>query len=174
MPYSDGSLRPWLLRHIQDRLTRDGPVQIVDVGAGAGLNVDFFRPHVPASQWTAIEIWRPYVDEFQLLRRYNVVITGDAREIPLPSADLYILGDVLEHMTNDEAIELWNRCREVSHFVAATLPIVHYPQGAINGNPHEEHRHHYTVNEFLVDFPGITDSTCGDVVGAFWAEGLFG
>lgn len=172
MPYSDGSLRPWLLRRIETRLETKTPLRIVDVGAGAGLNRDFFQPHLPDSHWTAIEIWEPYVEQFSLPFYYDTVITGDAREIALPSADLYILGDVLEHMEKDEALELWSRCREVSHFVAASLPIVHYPQGAVNGNPFEEHVHHYATNEFIIDFPGITDSAYGAVVGAFWAEGI--
>lgn len=154
------------------RLEVAAPLRVVDVGAGAGLYVDFLRPFLPTSHWTGIEVWEPYVSEFNLRGKYDELIIGDARELtPLPQADLYILGDVLEHMLKSEALELWQRAREVSRFVAASLPIVHYPQGAEHGNPYEEHLYHYSVNEFNIDFPGITDSAYGEVVGAFWAEG---
>ena len=172
MPYSDGSLRPWILRRIQTRLDVALPIQIVDVGAGAGLNREYLGPYLPTSHWTAIEVWEPYIERFSLPLYYDTVIRADAREIDLPPADLYIFGDVLEHMPKEDALELWERARKVSRFVAASLPIVHYPQGAVDGNPYEEHVHHYSVHEFVIDFPGITDSAYGEVVGSFWAQGL--
>jgi hypothetical protein len=169
MPYSDGSLRPWILERILKRLS---PVTVVDVGAGAGLNLDFFKPHFPGSFWTAIEVWKPYLAEFSLPQRYSLVLTGDVRELTLPPADLYILGDVLEHMEKEEAIDLWNRARAASKLLVASLPIIEWPQGAEHGNPYEEHVHHWCYSEVLVELEGISATEVTDTVGAFFAQGL--
>lgn len=172
MPYSDGSLRPQILEWIR---RDEGPRryrQVVDIGAGAGLNSDFFRPHLPDARWIGLEIWAPYVARFNLTAKYDQVFIADARERPIPPADLYILGDVLEHMEREDAISLWRECRSLGRSVVASLPIVHYPQGAEHGNPFEEHLYHWSTTEFVTAMPGVTDSIAGDVVGAFWAEGL--
>lgn len=62
---------------------------------------------------------------------------GDARQVDLPVADVVILGDVAEHMTEGEALRLWGRCAEAARrAVYLSIPIVHYPQQEIEGNPH--------------------------------------
>lgn len=174
MPYSDGSLRPWILNRILRVRANDAlPFQVVDVGAGAGLNLDFIKPFIPRSHWTAVEIWEPYVAEFGLEEKYDKVVVADAREhSALPPADLFILGDVLEHMKPDEAIELWQACRRIGSWVVASVPIVHWPQGAEHGNPYEEHVYHWGADEFFSAFPGITDLATSDLVGGFWADGI--
>jgi trans-aconitate methyltransferase len=170
VPYSDGSLRPWLLEQIQ-RLPHS-PRTVVDVGAGAGLNVDYFRPAMPGSRWTGIEVWEPYIEQFSLHQKYDSLIQADVRTLDLPEADLYVFGDVLEHMPAPDALALWSRARKVSHHLMASLPIVHYPQGAEHGNPFEEHHYHWGFNEFAGAFPGVGVAQAGVVVGAFWADGL--
>lgn len=173
MPFSDGSLRPWILEKIVDStLDVNQPVQVVDVGAGAGLLLDYLRPWTPVGRWTAIEVWEPYLKQFHLRQRYDTVILGDVREVNLPEADLYLLGDVLEHLPREHALDVWNRIRERTRYLAASLPIVHYPQGPEFGNPHEEHLYHWALEEFLDTFPGVLDSVRGVVVGGFWAAGL--
>ena len=168
MPYSDASLRPWVLGQLRDK-----PVStVVDVGAGGGSAKDFFEPWFPGSRWTAIEAWPAYVPRFLLAQRYAAVLTCDVRKTSLPPADLYIFGDVLEHMPAPDAIAVWERAREAARWLVISLPIVCYPQGAAEGNPHEAHLHHWSVQDVLDSFPGITAHQAGPVVGAFIAGGL--
>jgi hypothetical protein len=62
------------------------------------------RAAFPGAYWTAIEIWEPYVEAFGLTQKYDKVIVHDVRRMEkLPDADLYIFGDVPEHMPPDEA-----------------------------------------------------------------------
>jgi hypothetical protein len=171
VPYSDGSLRPWIAGQIGSL----SPVRsVVDVGAGAGAARDFYQ--FPGARWTAIEIWGPYVPRFQLQERYDEVLVCDARALdPLPPADLYLFGDVMEHMPAPDAVALWGRARAVARVLVINLPVLPYPQGPEHGNPYEEHVHQWDIGSVLAAFPGIIGShgpLPGSTVGAFIAGGL--
>lgn len=174
MPYSDGTLRPWIAEHLAGK-----PVMsVADVGAGAGTARDFYD--FPGARWTAIEIWPAYVTRFGLRERYDEVIVTDVRELdPLPEADLYLFGDVLEHMPEADALALWGRARKAARWLVISLPVLPYPQGPEFGNPHEEHVAQWTFASVLDSFAGIRsaagprpDLAPGTTVGAFVAEGL--
>lgn len=180
MPYSDPSCRRWILAQLLN-LRDPVPESVVDVGAGAGTAKEFYGPWLPAdwtrprAPWTAIEIWEPYVARFALNFRYQHVIRGDARELVLPEADLYLFCDVVEHMPPEDAIALWARARKVARWLVINLPVHRYEQGEMEGNPFEAHVYHWSVEEVLATFPGIVAHTGpltpGSLTGAFIAEG---
>lgn len=164
MPYSDTSTRTWVFNHLIGKEVRS----FVDLGAGAGTAKEFYGPWFPKASWTAIEAWEPYVDRFALSSRYDHLLVGDARKIDLPEADVYLVGDVLEHMSKEDALALWDRVRAVSRIQILSLPIIHYPQGAEYGNPYEEHKHHWTPVEVLSALSGKCKAyTLDTVVGSF-------
>lgn len=111
-------------------------MSVLDVGAGAGTYARFRQPE---QRWTAIEIWQPSIAQFALEQKYDHVICGDARVVPIAKHDVIILGDVLEHMDVRDAQALVTRCRQAAKYVIVSIPIGHYPQGAFDGNPYEEH-----------------------------------
>jgi|HubBroStandDraft_6_1064221.scaffolds.fasta_scaffold1051723_2 hypothetical protein len=178
MPMSDPSHRPWVLEHL--RLAYPGALslmtgQVVDVGAGFGGWREFLGPHLPRSRWTAVEIWKPYVDRFMLADRYHQVITGDVRDLdPFPPADVVIFGDVLEHMPAGDARQVWDRARAVAWRLVLGIPVRHYPQGESQGNPWEAHVTHWNPSSVEGFFPGIYARSCNVDTGAFLAEGLAG
>jgi SAM-dependent methyltransferase len=151
MPNSETSLRPWIAGQLQSRAI----ASVVDVGAGSGTAPEFYRPLGIGAHWTAIEIWPAYVTMFGLARKYDTVITGDVRETDLPPADLYLLSDVLEHMTAADAVALWGRARKAARVLVISLPCRPYPQGAVNGNPAETHVEQWDVAGVLGAFTGI-------------------
>lgn len=167
MPYSNSTLRPWTLSNLQDVVDLTNLHTVVDVGAGAGANLEFYWPWMSHTTWTAIEAWAPNVPRFELDVRYACCLTSDVRAIELPRADLYIFGDVLEHMPKEDAVLLWKRARLVSKYQIINMPIVHYHQDAVGGNPFEEHQYHWNSEEILESLKGIVLSTAGPVVGAF-------
>jgi len=177
MPHSDERLRPWILEELRRHADLPSVRHVVDVGAGAGTWWDFLCPHVPAAEWTAIEVWEPYVDLYGLPERYDRVTVADARETALPPADLYIFGDVLEHMPAPDAVALWDRARQVASWLVINLPVLRYEQGPLFGNPHEVHVHHWDEESVLASFGGIMahhgpmEDGSGSVVGAFIARG---
>jgi 2-polyprenyl-3-methyl-5-hydroxy-6-metoxy-1,4-benzoquinol methylase len=89
------------------------PDTILDVGAGAGMYKLLIERMVleraQPKTVDAIEIWEPYVKEFELEKLYNNVYTQDVRSWENWNYDLVIFGDVLEHMSKEDAIEVWER-----------------------------------------------------------------
>ena len=87
----------------------------------------------------------------------------------LPAADVVILGDVAEHMTEADALRLWQRAADAAaRAVYLSIPIVHYPQGEIEGNPHEHHVvEDWNHEKVLASFDGIGEWWLGSEVGVY-------
>jgi 2-polyprenyl-3-methyl-5-hydroxy-6-metoxy-1,4-benzoquinol methylase len=84
--------------------------KIIDIGAGKGTYCRLFKKRklFTNSEWIGVEAWQPYIDRYDLIQVYNRVINIDFRILnfsDIGNVDLVILGDVLEHVTKDEAIE---------------------------------------------------------------------
>lgn len=145
------------------------PATILDIGAGEGTYAKLLRPGLDGTRFIGVEIWKPYLSAYRLTDIYDEVLIGDARTMALPTADVVILGDVLEHMTHDEALTLWQRSRTLARqAVFASIPIIYAPQGAVNGNTHETHVHTWTHTEGLA-LPGVCAAWAGHVIGCYQA-----
>jgi len=186
MPFSSGEGKDWIRRTLREAHVHPGfPVrlkerddgvtevmrwELLDIGPGAGAYADMARTVGPVPHLTCVEIYEPYVDLFKLDRKYDHVIVGDARLVPLPRADVVILGDVLEHMTLADAVAVWGRCRAAARFgVWLSLPIVPWPQGPERGNEHEAHLHTWSHELVLAELDGITDWWTGQAIGVYRA-----
>ena len=144
------------------------PVSVLDIGPGVGTYAKLLAgPAV--STMTAIEIHEPYVHTYRLAEYYDQVIIGDARTVPFPQADVVVLGDVAEHMTELEALELWDKAAAAaSRAVYLSIPIVHYPQHELEGNCHEIHVvDDWNHERVLAAFKGIGDWRTGTEVGVY-------
>ena len=167
MPLSSQEGKSWTKERIY-ALASAGPVSVLDIGPGVGTYAKLLAGPAIA-RLTGVEIFEPYVHTYRLRDYYDEIIIGDAREVELPAADVVILGDVAEHMTAEEALDLWRRAGEAARrAVYLSIPIVHYPQGEIEGNPHE----HHVVDDWKHDtvleaFPGIDEWWLGTEVGVY-------
>ena len=159
--------RPWIINKI---LTNDIKT-IIDVGAGSGTYYDALVKTKYRGSMDAVEVWGKYVSEFRLKSKYKKVWVTDVRSFDVFNHDLVIFGDVLEHMTVEEALSVWDRASKKCSFAVISIPIIHYHQHAINGNPYEEHiKEDWSHQEVLDTFPKIVDSWQGEIVGAYWAD----
>ena len=164
MPISSSEGKDWTL----DKVRRLAPDSLLDVGAGAGTYARLLAADRPA-RLVALEVFTPYVERYGLHELYDEVLIGDARTTDLPEADVVVLGDVAEHMSVEEAQDLWQRASVAARrAVFMSIPIVHYPQGELEHNAHEVHVvDDWDHDKVLAAFPGITDSFRGDVVGVY-------
>ena len=167
MPMSSAEGKDWTRERILGLRDHD-PLTVLDIGPGVGTYAKLLAgPDV--ARITGVEIWEPYVTTYRLLDHYDEIVVGDAREVELPRADVVILGDVAEHMPETDALRLWERAAAVAdRAVYLSIPVVHYPQGSIEDNPHE----HHVVDDWnhervLAAFPGIGEWWLGTEVGVY-------
>lgn len=119
--------------------------KILDIGAGSGTYIKLIKIKNEVCQkakWTAIEAWKPYIEKYKLESIYDRVINQDARKIDwktLGHFDVVIAGDVLEHMSKEDAIELVENILNNANTLIISIPIVHMPQEELDGNPFEIH-----------------------------------
>lgn len=168
MPGSDSANKGWVM----EKLREIEPKRILDVGAGNGnfgqRVKSVFGDSVVID---AIEAWEPYISQFNLNSKYNNVFNQDARLWDDFAYDLVVFGDVLEHMSEAEAKELWSKASSAAKYGLITIPIIHYPQGAEFGNPFEiHHEEDWNTARLLEAFPGIIDYKEFSITGAYLAK----
>lgn len=162
MPWSSDVLRREALAEISEI----HPRTILDVGAGAGT----YRRLWPEGHWTAVEVWEPYVNKFNLRSLYDKVIVGDVQSVDLGGPyDLVIAGDVLEHVTDPSG--LFERLRHIASFVLVQVPLGHWPQGEVDGNPYEAHVAEVDL-EALLQWPGVVRHYAAGGIGLVIANGV--
>jgi hypothetical protein len=128
------------------------------------------RHFLPDVRFIGIEAFEPYMYRFDLIEKYDELILTDVREmLLLPLADVTIFGDVLEHMTREDATDLIAHAKLTSRAILVSVPVVHLEQGAVGGNEFERHLYHWGFEE-MHDELGAIDSFRGDTVGVFWWE----
>lgn len=147
--------------------------RIVDVGAGSGTYIRMFKKRnlFKSSEWIGIEAWAPYIEEYNLTNRYNQIINKDLRLVDfstIGNVDLVFLGDVLEHITKEEAVNFLDSISTYSRYAIISIPIVYYPQGEHEGNPYEVHvKDDWSHEEVLTSFKGIEKHFIGEVIGCY-------
>jgi hypothetical protein len=153
------------------------PTGIWDIGPGEGayyqLIEDYGGDYFTGNfhKWTGVEIWQPYVDQFHLEEMYDEIFIEDVKDITFAdedhSDDLIIFGDVLEHMPEDDARALILRAKRSFRYILVSIPIVHAPQGEVNGNPYEAHVKHWDFDE-MHEAMGKCMAFKGHTIGLFW------
>lgn len=138
---------------VRSLVTQNGIRSVLDVGAGRGTYFDILGPLVRTID--GIEVWQPYIDEFGLHSKYSTLFVGDAREVISKIGDkvydLVVFGDVLEHMSREDALTIWSEAARIARWGLISVPIIHYPQGAEFGNPYEVHVQDHLHPEDLRD-----------------------
>lgn len=146
MPYSYAYFKNEFFEHLFENFSTD--IKILDVGAGSGsygslLNKDF-------GNIDAIEIYQPYVFQFKLKDIYNDIFIGDIREFDYSAYNYIILGDVLEHMGEDDAFKLLDDITNSKTYCMVAVPYM-MEQGAVGGNVYETHLQPDLTHDIFLD-----------------------
>jgi len=162
MPFSANECKDWIKKHVE----RIGPKTMIDIGAGCGTYADLF-PKVEKK--VAVEIFEPYVEEYKLHDKYDIVHVIDARSLGDTTVpyDIAFFGDVLEHMTHEEASEVFRNMKARCRTVVVSIPIGEYPQGEYMGNPNEAHVSTWSVGDVFEHFGPPTYHRVENNIGAF-------
>lgn len=162
--------RNWITEY-KDEIKR-----VLDIGAGSGTYYNKFGipgEVLSGAEWTGVEIWEPFVEKYKLKEKYDILINQDARTVDyaaLGKFDVAFAGDVLEHMTKEEAVLLVDALKKTCKRIIISIPIVHLPQGEYEGNPYEEHvKDDWSHTEVMETFK-ITRFWPGSLVGVYLME----
>ncbi|MGW4493769.1 class I SAM-dependent methyltransferase [Streptomyces sp. NPDC004376] len=175
MPTSDSEGKDWSLERFRYHL----PNTVTDVGPGEGTYAKLFRPVREGVWWTAVEVFRPYVQRFKLKstktrKMYDEIHVEDVRESEdhLFHRDLVVFGDVLEHVSREDAVALLDRAVAAGAWnILVSVPIVDSPQGEVDGNPHEAHVHQWDADDMdqvLARLGGRVETFRGGTLGCWW------
>lgn len=163
MPLSAADGRGW----VYDRIAQTTVARIIDGGAGEGTYSVLARHLRLDAEWVAVEIHEPYIERFLLRHKYDEVLVADLREYEPEGPYVILLGDVLEHMTRDEAVGVLQYHLEHASEIMVSVPIIYAPQDPCYGNDHERHLHHWHFEEMLDLLPGA-ESFRGVQIGRYW------
>ena len=132
-PLYKDSVRNWFLQNVPLDTT------ILDIGAGCGTYSDLIRGY--GYKMDAVEIWEPYINQYGLKNKYGWVYEENVLKMPLDvlgAYDFYILGDVLEHLSVEDAEWLMKFLKFAGKQYLVAVPYV-MEQGEYEGNIHETH-----------------------------------
>ncbi len=107
---------------IKDWLDKQKDIKtIVDVGCGQATYPKLLGDKY---KYIGIEIWAPYIKQWELEKYYKYIIIGDIRYVIAPPADCIIFGDILEHLNRADAIDvLYNANLNYPH-VIVSIPLI--------------------------------------------------
>ena len=158
---------------IKKKLSKLLPIQsILDVGVGEGTYFDILSPHLEHIKWSGIEVWKPYIKKYDLEKKYQILINQDVRRIDFsqgPFYDLTLFGDIIEHMTKQEAQTLINAVTPKTNLIMISIPIINFPQVGVEGNPFEKHiKEDWSQEEVLESFPNIISVFIHEFIGVYF------
>lgn len=108
---------------------------ILDVGAGDGKWRDLLKEYV----MDGVEVFEPNIERYGLKDKYREVFNIDIKDFKYDWYDLVIFGDVIEHLTVEEAQEVLRYAYKHSKEVIVAVPYC-YKQGIEYGNVYEIHK----------------------------------
>ena len=136
---------------------------ILDMGAFEGTWHNLLPEY---KNMDAVEIFEPSVKELREWNIYRNVYLADARTFEYDWYDLVIFGDIVEHMTVEEAQKMLEYAKPRCRDMIVAVPFL-YPQGIWGDNPYQIHiQDDLTPELFDERYPGFkvlcrpTDDYC--------------
>lgn len=127
--------------------------ECLDVGACDGEYFDLLGDYLTMD---AVEIWEPNIEKHDLKSKYRMVYADDIRKLRYGDYDIVIFGDVIEHMTVEEAQAVIEYAKAHAKMVIVAVPYK-FKQDAIYGNPYEVHiQDDLTEDLFMERYKGFT------------------
>jgi hypothetical protein len=151
MPYSYPEFKNEIKEHFKKYVPKN--TRILDVGPGAGVYADVLKEL--EYNIDCLEIWSPYVSQFNLEEKYNKVIIGDIRYFDFSGYEYIIMGDVLEHLSYDDAKIIIDKIEANNIRCLIAVPY-NYIQGEYDGNKFETHlQPDLTPENVLIRYPNL-------------------
>lgn len=147
MPYSYNIGKSEVCEWVRNHFSADA--EVLDVGAGCGT---WLRLLPEFQRMDAVEIFPP---NYRQLIGYRQKFLADIREFEYEHYDLIIFGDVIEHLSVEDAQRVLAYARPRCTDMIVAVPFL-YPQEAVGGNEAERHiQDDLTAELFAERYPGF-------------------
>jgi 2-polyprenyl-3-methyl-5-hydroxy-6-metoxy-1,4-benzoquinol methylase/glycosyltransferase involved in cell wall biosynthesis len=145
-------------------------LKVLDIGAGSGTYKDLLGDL--CSRIDAVEVYEPYVKQFNLRSKYNNVYVQDVVGFsPSEDDDLIISGDVLEHISVEDSKKVLESLYQRAKNIIISVPYM-MEQDDLNGNKHESHKQPDLTDEvFLSRYKGFENLFINSRVGVYVKTG---
>tara|TARA_R110001592_G_scaffold59740_2_gene181344 strand:+ start:2933 stop:3439 length:507 start_codon:yes stop_codon:yes gene_type:complete len=151
MPYSFNDFKIQIRYFFQKSIPKG--TRILDVGPGAGTYWKALNDL--GYNMDCIEIHKPYIKEFKLKEKYSNVFEGNIMDFDISNYDVIILGDILEHLSINDATHLINNISEQQKKCLVAVPY-EMEQGEYKGNVYETHLQADLTPEIMLDrYPNL-------------------
>ena len=155
-------VRDWIYKNFDEKSF------ILDVGAGNGMYKDFLGDKYVNVD--AVEIYYPNIIDYKLLEKYRSVANRDIVGYEYKFYDLIIFGDVIEHLTVEDAQRVINyayyRCKNM----IVAVPYKYHQEA--NENKWEEHKQDDLTHEiFMWRYPGFEPLFKDELYGYYVKKG---
>jgi len=158
MPYSYSLFKEQIAEHIL--LWTSQNTAILDVGAGCGTYASLLNKRRPIID--GIEIHQPYVEMFNLRELYRNLFLIDVLEFKMFENYQYvIMGDVIEHLSVDNAQILLNAIHKLGLKMMVAVPYM-FEQGTEYNNVNETHLQPDLTKEIFLERYDMMRFYCGD------------
>lgn len=145
MPESQQSLKGTQM--IVDKVLSNPDNAVLDIGCGEGKWGKLFTGKVRLVD--GVEVWQPYIDKYNLVSLYDNLLNIDMKDLTFNKKyDIVVLGDVLEHISREDAVVFLDKLKANVDTIYLTLPItVCIQDGNVIGNPFETHHYQWSDKE---------------------------
>lgn len=158
--YYDNTVLKFVLSHCPDR-----NAAILDIGCGYGKYHTLLSPYF--KNIDAIEVCQSTIDNYQLTRRYRNIMVGEAKNIEYGDYDVVIMGDVIEHMTVEDARKVIEYACTKARVVIVVVPWL-WEQRATEENPFDEHIQPDLTPQLMAErYPMLTNMNVSEQLGLY-------
>jgi SAM-dependent methyltransferase len=134
MPGNWGYLGPDVKQYLVENF--DPSNTILDIGCGHGFYIKLLKDHF--QKFDAVEVWAPYIEEYKLTEMYDNVYNVNILDFEFEYYDIIIMGDILEHLSREDARNLLYRLKDKCKELIVVVPY-YLPQDEVFGNKYEIH-----------------------------------
>lgn len=164
MPDSLNTFDDAIVQYIKTQPKVD-QLTVLDVGPGMGKYSRLLREAVQSID--AVEIFARYLTDYALHTKYDQVFVENIVNFDFEYYDVIVMGDILEHITVEEAVPTLNRLMSKSTLVVVVVPYT-YPQGEWRGNIHEKHEQEDLTPAIMEErYPMLTQLFTDDQIGVY-------
>jgi hypothetical protein len=165
VPTSFGAFKSEIKDYILTNFDND-KTTILDVGAGCGTYADILNEY---KNIDAVEIYEPYINKYDLKTKYRKVYKTNILDFEFDYYDIIIMGDILEHLTIDDAQNLINKLYNKCKQLIISVPFLMKQYGLENKN--EDHIQDDITEEIMVTrYPSLQKTWSNNIIGVYFKK----